>query len=108
MNNDVDFLIKLIKDKKLDLSYGEYDKLDGKTKDAILKYLNDDNYQTGADNYPKDIIGDTYSTANFSSGIQLLIFSLFYEDAEQCGGTLVFSLENGNCKCVADTVECSS
>ena len=103
--NDSEFLINLIKAKKLDLLAYPYDMLEEPVKDALLKWLRSENFPI--DN-PTDIIGTEYVIAWFNDNYKLYIFDLSYDGEEQCGGTIIFSLEDQNCKYIIDTVECSS
>jgi len=86
------------------MSYSFKD-IDQASKDALIKWLGDENFPT--DN-PIDLVGDNYVLAWFSDNSKLLIFSLSYEEEEQCGGTVIFELDGTICKYVADNVECSS
>ena len=103
--NDVEFLLNLIKTKKLDLLAYAYDQLEPSVKDALIQWLQSESFPT--DN-PSDLIGNEYVIAGFNTNFKLIIFTLSYEGEEQCGGTIVFSLDGQNCKYIMDTVECSS
>lgn len=107
MEKNAEDFIKLIKDNKLALDADSYDDLDSKTKDEIVKYLDSENYQTGAANYPKDILDVNFTIADFGKNSKLLVFGLYYEGPEVCSGTLVFLTDQTTCKIALDTVVCS-
>src|SRR5438045_615063 len=102
---EVDLLLELIKTKKLDLLAYTYDLLESPVKEALIKWLESKKFPS--DN-PPDLVGNEYVIAWFDNNFKLIVFTLSYEEDEQCGGTIVFSLEGQNCKYVMDTVECSS
>ena len=105
MNPNHQPLIDLITGKKASLMSYPYKDLDPAAKDALVKWLGSENFPTDK---PTDLVGDDYVIAWFSDNSKLLIFSLSYEEEEQCGGTIIFESDGKTCKYMADTVECSS
>jgi len=103
--NNVDVLADLIKSKKVNLLSYSFEFAESPIKEALINWLSSENFPT---ENPTDIVGDTYVVAWFENNFKLIVFNLSYSDAEQCGGTIVFSMEGGICKCLFDTVECSS
>lgn len=99
-----EILVNLIKTKKVDLGSFSYKDLDSPVKKVLLNWLESKNFPI--DN-PEEIIGDGGIVAWFNADSKLFIFGLSYEEEEQCGGTIILSLEGNTCKYVADTVKCS-
>jgi hypothetical protein len=103
--NNASFIIDLIERKKVDFLTHDYDMLEESVKIELKKWLLSKNFP--ADD-PEELVGKYCVICWFNDNSKLLVFGFSYEGVEQCGGSILFSLESNTCKFISDTVECSS